>query len=77
MKPKSITVQVKNGNAVIREIELSIDDANYIMEALKFYASWSEKLRRELLDRNFIRLGEQAFYLRSDINDILDKLKWN
>lgn len=75
MKPKSITVQVKNGNAVIREIELSIDDANYIMEALKFYANSSEKLRRELLDRNFIRLGEQAFYLRSDINDILDKLK--
>lgn len=75
MKPKSITVQVKNGNAVIREIELSIDDANYIMEALKFYANSSEKLRRELLDRNFIRLGEQAFYLRSDINDIMDKLK--
>ena len=75
MKPKSITVQVKNGNAVIREIELSIDDANYIMEALKFYSNSSEKLRRELLDRNFIRLGEQAFYLRSDINDILDKLK--
>ena len=75
MKPKRITVQVKNGNAVIREIELSIDDANYIMEALKFYANSSEKLRRELLDRNFIRLGEQAFYLRSDINDILDKLK--
>ena len=75
MKPKSITVQVKNGNAVIREIELSIDDANYIMEALKFYAGSSEKLRRELLDRHFIRLGEQAFYLRSDINDILDKLK--
>lgn len=75
MKPKSITVQVKNGNAVIREIELSIDDANYIMEALKFYASSSESLRMELLDRNFIRLGEQAFYLRSDINDILDKLK--
>lgn len=75
MKPKSITVQVKNGNAVIREIDLSIDDANYIMEALKFYANSSEKLRRELLDRNFIRLGEQAFYLRSDINDILDKLK--
>ena len=75
MKPKSITIQVKNGNAVIREIELSIDDENYIMEALKFYASSSEKLRRELLDRNFIRLGEQAFYLRSDINDILDKLK--
>lgn len=75
MKPKSITVQVKNGNAVIREIELSIDDANYIMEALKFYANSSEKLRRELLDRNFIRLGEQAFYLRSDISDILDKLK--
>ena len=75
MKPKSITVQVKNGNAVIREIELSIDDANYIMEALKFYANSSESLRMELLDRNFIRLGEQAFYLRSDINDILDKLK--
>ena len=75
MKPKSITVQVKNGNVVIREIELSIDDANYIMEALKFYTNSSEKLRRELLDRNFIRLGEQAFYLRSDINDILDKLK--
>lgn len=75
MKPKSITVQVKNGNAVIREIELSIDDANYIKEALKFYASSSESLRIELLDRNFIRLGEQAFYLRSDINDILDKLK--
>lgn len=75
MKPKSITVQVKNGNAIIREIDLSIDDANYIMEALKFYANSSEKLRRELLDRNFIRLGEQAFYLRSDINDILDKLK--
>ena len=75
MKPKSITVQVKNGNAIIREIELSIDDANYIMEALKFYANSSEKLRRELLDRNFVRLGEQAFYLRSDINDILDKLK--
>lgn len=75
MKPKSITVQVKNSNAVIREIELSIDDANYIMEALKFYANSSEKLRRELLDRNFIRLGEQAFYLRSDINDIMDKLK--
>ena len=75
MKTNKIVVQLKNGNAVLREIELSPDDGEYIMEALKFYAMSAESMVVELTDRNYLRLRDQAFYLKSDLKDILDKLK--
>lgn len=75
MKTTKITVQLKNGNAVLREIELSPDDGEYIMEALKFYAMSAESLTQELAERNWIRLRDQAFYLRSDVKDVMEKLK--
>lgn len=75
MKTTRINVQLINGQAVLREIELSPDDGELILEAVKFYAMSSEYLQCELADRNWIRLRDQAFYLRNDLKDVMDKLK--
>lgn len=75
MKTTKINVQLMNGNAVLREMELSPDDGEYIMEALKFYAMSAESMTLEMSDRNFFRLRDQAFYISSDLKNIMDKLK--
>lgn len=75
MKTNKINVQLINGQAVLREIELSPDDWELILEAVRFYAMSTESLQCELADRNWIRLRDQAFYLRNDLRDVLDKLK--
>ena len=75
MKTTKITVQLKNGNAVLREIELSPDDGEIIIEALRFYWLNSENIEREMLERGCNRLRNQAFYLKCDLQDVMDKLK--
>lgn len=75
MKVNKITVQLKNGNAVLREIELSPDDGEIITEALRFYWLNSESIEKEMLERGCNRLRNQAFYLKCDLQDVMDKLK--
>lgn len=75
MKTTTINVQLKNGNAVLQEIPLSIDDAEIIKEAMLFYARNVEQIQKDMGEKGCVRLRDQAFYLRSDINDIMDKLK--
>lgn len=64
-----------NGNAVLREIELSPDDSEIIIEALRFYWLNSENIEKEMLERGCNRLRNQAFYLKCDLQDVMDKLK--
>lgn len=75
MKTTTINVQLKNGNAVLQEIPLSVDDAEIIKEAMVFYARNVEQIQKDMTEKGCVRLRDQAFYLRSDINDIMDKLK--
>lgn len=75
MKATEINVQFKNGKAILQEIPLTIDDAEIIKEAMLFYARNVEQIQKEMGERGCVRLRDQAFYLRSDINDIMDKLK--
>lgn len=75
MKATTINVQLKNGNAVLQEIPLTIDDAEIIKEAMLFYARNVEQIQKDMMEKGCVRLRDQAFYLRSDINEIMDKLK--
>lgn len=75
MKTTKITVQFKNGNAVLREIEITPDDADIINEALRYYWINAENIEREMLERGCNRLRNQAFYLKCDLQDVMDKLK--
>ena len=64
-----------NGQAVLREIELSPDDGNIILEALRFYQLNANQYQHEMADKGCIRLRDQAYYLKTDLTDVLDKLK--
>lgn len=75
MKTTRINVQLMNGNAILREIELSPDDSEIILDALRFYWINSEKFEKEFLERGCNRLRNQAFYLKKDLEDVMDKLK--
>lgn len=75
MKTTKITVQFKNGNAVLREIDITTDDADIINEALRYYWINAENIEREMLERGCNRLRNQAFYLKCDLQDVMDKLK--
>jgi hypothetical protein len=75
MKTTKITVQFKNGNAVLREIDITPDDADIINEALRYYWINAENIEREMLERGCNRLRNQAFYLKCDLQDVMDKLK--
>ena len=75
MKANKINVQLINGQAVIREIELTIDDGNIILEALRFYQLHANEYQHDMANQGCIRLRDQAFYLKSDLTDVLDKLK--
>ena len=75
MKTTKINVQLKNGNAVIREIELTPDDSDIILEALRYYFLGTEKIENDLMNSGCQRLRLQSFYLKNDIADILDKIK--
>lgn len=75
MKTTTINVQLKNGKAVLREFELSPDDGEIIQEALRYYWINAENIEREMLERGCNRLRNQAFYLKCDLQDVMDKLK--
>ena len=75
MKTTKITVQFKNGNAVLREIDITPDDADIINEALRYYWINAENIEREMLERGCNRLRNQAFYLKCDLQTVMDKLK--
>lgn len=75
MKTTTINVQLKNGKAILREFELSPDDGEIIQEALRYYWINAENIEREMLERGCNRLRNQAFYLKCDLQDVMDKLK--
>lgn len=75
MKHNKINIQLKNGHAVIREIELSNEDGELIYESIRYYWLNAEKIEKEMLDRGCNRLRNQAFYLKKDLEDVLDKLR--
>ena len=63
MKTSRINVQLMNGQAVLREIELSPDDGNIILEALRFYQLNANQYQHEMADKGCVRLRDQAYYL--------------
>lgn len=75
MKTTKLNVQLKNGDAVLREIELLPDDAEIIQEAIRFYWLNAERFEKEMYEAGCIRLRNQAFYLKNDLQDIMEKLK--
>ena len=75
MKTTKINVQLKNGDAVLREIELSPDDGEIIQEASRFYWLNADRFEKEMLDAGCIRLRNQAFFLKCDLQDVMDKMK--
>lgn len=75
MKATTINVQLKNGNAVLQDIPLTLDDGAIIKEALLFYSRNIEQIQKDMSDKGCTRLRDQAFYLRGDINELMDKLK--
>lgn len=75
MKANKIIVQLKNGNALIRDFELTMDDAELIKEAITFYFINADVIEKEMLEKGSYRLRCQAFYLKNDLKDILEKLK--
>ena len=75
MKTTKIIIQLKNGDAVLREIELTPDDGEIIQEAIRFYWLNAERFEKEMLDAGCIRLRNQAFFLKSDLQDVMDKMK--
>lgn len=74
MKCEKINIQLKNKQAVIREIELIPDDAELIIEALRFYQLNSAYIEKEMLEKGCFRLRDQAYYLKSNIQTVLEKL---
>ena len=75
MKTTKIIIQLKNGDAVLREIELTPDDGEIIQEAIRFYWLNAERFEKEMLHAGCIRLRNQAFFLKSDLQDVMDKMK--
>ena len=75
MKTNKINVQLINGQAVLREIELTPDDSNIIMEALRFYQLHANEYQHDMANKGCVRLRDQAYYLKQDLTDVLDKLK--
>lgn len=75
MKTTKINVQLKNGDVVLREIELTPDDGEIIQEAIRFYWLNAERFEKEMLEAGCIRLRNQAFFLKSDLQDVMDKMK--
>ena len=75
MKTTKIVVQLKNGDAVLREIELTPDDGVIIQEAIRFYWLNAERFEKEMLEAGCIRLRNQAFFLKCDLQDVMDKMK--
>lgn len=75
MKANKVNIQLKNGNAVIREMEMTIDDWDVIQEAIRYYWINADNFEKEMLERGCNRLRNQAYYLKCDLQDIMDKVK--
>lgn len=75
MKANKIILQYKNGNIVLSEIELSTEDYNLINDAVKYYYHNLEKVESEMEKEGFDTLRIQAFYLRKDLQNLIEKIK--
>lgn len=75
MKCEKINIQLKNKQAIIKEFEIIPEDAELIIEALRFYQLNSAYIEKEMLEKGCIRLRDQAYYLKSDIQTVLEKLQ--
>lgn len=74
MKANKINIQLKNGKAVLREFEFSIEDWDLIQEAVNHYWIVADDLQHDMSEKGIVRLRDQAFYLKKDIEDIKDKM---
>lgn len=75
MKANKVNLQFKNGTAILREIEISIDDWELIQEAINHYWLEMDVLEKDLWHKGLIRLRDQAFYTKKDLEDIKDKIQ--
>ena len=75
MKANKVNLQLKNGTAILREFEFSIDDWELIQEAINHYWLEMDVLEKYLLYKGLIRLRDQAFYTKKDLEDIKDKIQ--
>lgn len=75
MKANKLLLQYKNGNITLSEIELTIDDYNLINDAVKYYYHNLDKVEAEMEKDGFDALRIQAFYLRKDLQNLIEKIK--
>lgn len=75
MKANKLILQYKNGNITLSEIELTIDDYNLINDAVKYYYHNLDKVEAEMEKDGFDALRIQAFYLRKDLQNLIEKIK--
>lgn len=75
MKANKLILQYKNGNITLSEIELTIDDYNLINDAVKYYYHNLERIETEMEKDGFDSLRIQAFYLRKDLQNLIEKIK--
>ena len=75
MKANKLILQYKNGNITLSEIELTIDDYNLINDAVKYYCHNLDKVEAEMEKDGFDALRIQAFYLRKDLQNLIEKIK--
>lgn len=75
MKCEKINIQLKNKQAIIKEFEIIPEDADIIIEALRYYQLNCAYIEKEMLEKGCIRLRDQAYYLKSDIQTVLEKLQ--
>ena len=75
MKANKVNLQFKNGTAILREFELSIDDWELIQEAINHYWLEMDVLEKDLWHKGLIILRDQAFYTKKDLEDIKDKIQ--
>lgn len=75
MKANKLILQYRNGNITLSEIELTIDDYNLINDAVKYYYHNLERIETEMEKDGFDSLRIQAFYLRKDLQNLIEKIK--
>lgn len=75
MKANKLILQYKNGNITLSEIELSVDDYNLINDAVKYYYHNLERIETDMEKDGFDSLRIQAFYLRKDLQNLIEKIK--
>lgn len=74
IKPTTLNIQLKNKNAVLREIELDISDLEIIKSALITFATCTNNAISDLEKTKLIFLSSEATSLLYKIQDLYAKL---